>query len=97
MGRDKSSSDPDQLQERTLKILEKVIGQVEQNPTELLDDRAAMQNFIQVSEHLRKLNSDRYSVLDARSLSKLSEAELDEEIERMKGETNGQLLDSKRD
>lgn len=77
-GRAKKASDPDALQERTLKVLEEVIANVEKDPTQLLVDKSVMSSFLGISEHIRKLNADRYSVLDLRQLSKLSDQELDE-------------------
>jgi hypothetical protein len=85
--RQKKPSDPDSLQERTLAVLEKVIADVEKDPSQLLADKAVMTSFIGISEHLRKLNADRYSTLDLRSLSKLSEVEF-EELERAAKESS---------
>jgi hypothetical protein len=82
-----NDSDPDALQERTLKVLEKVIREVESDPAQLLADKGAMTAFIGISEHLRKLNADRYSTLDLRALSKLSPQEF-EDLERQVKETD---------
>lgn len=87
--RQKKASDPDELQERTLRVLERVITSVEEAPEALLTDKGAMTGFLGISEHLRKLNADRYSVLDLRHLSKLSDAEFDE-LERQAKEPSEQ-------
>jgi hypothetical protein len=72
----KKQVDPDALQQRALKLLEKVITTAETDPVAMAL-KGGTETVIKISDHLRKLNEGLNSVFNAKVLGKLSEADLD--------------------